>query len=113
MTKAGLYDPELCMVERRTPDSGYMLARAMLAKPDPPKILITCNDNMALGAYRAIHEMGLRIPEDIAVVSFNDIPVAQFLGPPLSTVKIPAELIGKPRWTCCSSVFPAARSPRR
>lgn len=61
MTRAGLYDPELCMVEPMTPDSGYKLAKAMLSKPNPPKILITCNDNMALGAYRAIHEMGLRI----------------------------------------------------
>ncbi|MNV93311.1 Ribose operon repressor [compost metagenome] len=39
--------------------------------------------------------MGLRIPDDVAVASFNDIPVAQFLGPPLSTVKIPAEVIGE------------------
>ncbi|MEY9536223.1 LacI family DNA-binding transcriptional regulator [Sinorhizobium fredii] len=95
MTKAGLYDPELCLVERMTPDSGYALTRTMLSKPNPPQVLITCNDNMALGAYRAIHEMGLKIPADIAVASFNDIPVAQFLGPPLSTVKIPAELIGE------------------
>ncbi|MBP1883997.1 LacI family DNA-binding transcriptional regulator [Sinorhizobium mexicanum] len=95
MTKAGLFDPDLCMVERLTPDSGYTLAKAMLSKPNPPKILITCNDNMAIGAYRAVHEMGLKIPQDVAVASFNDIPVAQFLGPPLSTVKIPAELIGE------------------
>lgn len=95
MTKTGLYDPDLCLVEQMTPDSGYALTKAMLSKPSPPEILITCNDNMALGAYRAIHEMGLRIPEDIAVASFNDIPVAQFLGPPLSTTKIPAELIGE------------------
>jgi LacI family transcriptional regulator len=67
----------------------------MLSKPNRPEILITCNDNMAIGAYRAIHEMGLKIPEDVAVASFNDIPVAQFLGPPLSTVKIPAEIIGE------------------
>ncbi|MCG5480278.1 LacI family DNA-binding transcriptional regulator [Sinorhizobium alkalisoli] len=95
MTKAGLYDPDLCMVERLTPDSGYMLTKAMLSNPNPPTLLITCNDNMALGAYRAIRELGLRIPEDVAVASFNDIPVAQFLAPPLTTVKIPAELIGE------------------
>ncbi|WP_046117550.1 LacI family DNA-binding transcriptional regulator [Ensifer aridi] len=95
MSKAGFYDPELCMVERMTPDSGYTLTKAMLSKPNPPRIVITCNDNMALGAYRAIHELGLSIPGDVAVASFNDIPVAQFLGPPLTTVKIPAELIGE------------------
>ena len=59
MTKAGLYDPELCIIEKT---SGYTLAKAMLSKPNPPKILVTCNDNMAIGAYRAIHEMGLSDP---------------------------------------------------
>jgi LacI family transcriptional regulator len=57
--------------------------------------LITGNDNMAVGAYRAIHELGLRIPEDIAVASFNDISVAQFMSPPLSTVRLPSEEIGE------------------
>ena len=50
---------------------------------------------MAVGAYRAIHEFGLKIPEDIAVASFNDISVAQFLNPPLSTVRLPSEEIGE------------------
>ena len=50
---------------------------------------------MAVGAYRAIHEMGLSIPGDIAVASFNDISVAQFLNPPLTTVHLPAEEIGE------------------
>ena len=72
-----------------------MMAKALLSRKTTPDCLVTCNDNMAIGAYRAIHELGLRIPDDIAVASFNDIPVAQFLAPPLSTVKIPAELIGE------------------
>jgi LacI family transcriptional regulator len=50
---------------------------------------------MAVGAYRAIHESGLKIPGDISVASFNDIPVAQFLNPPLTTVRLPAEEIGQ------------------
>jgi LacI family transcriptional regulator len=50
---------------------------------------------MAVGAYRALHELGLRIPQDIAVASFNDISVAQFLNPPLSTVHLPSEEIGE------------------
>jgi LacI family transcriptional regulator len=50
---------------------------------------------MAIGTYRAINEASLRIPDDIAIVSFNDIPVAQFLTPPLSTVKIHGEHIGE------------------
>ena len=50
---------------------------------------------MAVGAYRAIHELGLDIPGDIGVASFNDISVAQFMNPPLSTVHLPAEEIGE------------------
>lgn len=95
MREAGLFDPDLMMIEPLTQESGYTMAKAMLSQKSPPECLVTCNDNMAIGAYRAIHELGLRIPDDIAVASFNDIPVAQFLAPPLSTVKIPAELIGE------------------
>jgi LacI family transcriptional regulator len=50
---------------------------------------------MAIGAYRAIQEAGLSIPNDIAVISYNDIPVAQFLTPPLTTVRIHGEHIGE------------------
>ena len=50
---------------------------------------------MAVGAYRAIAEAGLHIPDDIAVASFNDISVAQFLNPPLTTVRLPSEEIGE------------------
>ena len=58
-------------------------------------MVVTSNDNMAIGTYRAIQEFGLVIPDDIAVISFNDIPVAQFLTPPLTTVKIHGEHIGE------------------
>jgi LacI family transcriptional regulator len=95
MKEADLFDPELCMTERLTPDSGYNLARALMQKDKPPEIIVTCNDNMAIGAYRAMLELGLKIPHDVAIASFNDIPVAQLLNPPLSTVHIPAELIGE------------------
>ena len=48
-----------------------------------------------MGAYRAIHELGVSIPEDVAVASFNDISVAQFLNPPLTTIRLPSEEIGE------------------
>jgi LacI family transcriptional regulator len=95
MKDAGLFEEGLCLTEPLTQDSGYTLAHAIMNQQNPPDVLITCNDNMAIGAYRAMQELGLRIPEDIAIASFNDIPVAQFLSPPLSTVKLPAELIGE------------------
>lgn len=95
MQAAGLYDADICQIDRNTEESGYRLTQSVLSRPNRPKALICCNDNMAVGAYRAIHELGLKIPQDIAVASFNDISVAQFLNPPLSTVHLPAAEIGE------------------
>jgi LacI family transcriptional regulator len=95
MKDAGRYDADLCRLDWNTEESGYRLTKAILSQANRPDALIAGNDNMAVGAYRAIHEMGLRIPEDIAVASFNDISVAQFLNPPLSTVRLPSEEIGE------------------
>lgn len=95
MLAAGRYDPELCQIDWNTEAAGYRLTQAMMSRPNRADALICGNDNMAVGAYRAIHELGLRIPDEIAVASFNDISVAQFLNPPLSTVHLPSEEIGE------------------
>jgi LacI family transcriptional regulator len=95
MADAGIFDERICLTESNTEESGYRLTRAILAEPGKVDALVTGNDNMAVGAYRAIHEHGLSIPDDLAVVSFNDISVAQFLNPPLSTVRLPSEEIGE------------------
>ena len=95
MTGKGLYDPALCRLDRLCFESGYELTQALLTLDDPPDLLVTANDNMAIGAYRAIREKGLSIPGHIGVASFNDIPAAQFLAPPLTTVKIHAERVGE------------------
>ena len=97
MSEAGTYDPSLCLTEHNhnTEQSGYRLTLRLLSEANRPDAVITCNDNMAVGAYRAINELGLHVPDDVAVASFNDISVAQFLNPPLSTVRLPAEEIGE------------------
>jgi len=93
------FDPRICATqrstERNTEQTGYQLALQLLKQRRPPDAIVACNDNMAIGAYRAIRELGLRIPDDVAVASFNDIPAAQFLHPPLSTVRLPAEETGE------------------
>jgi LacI family transcriptional regulator len=98
----GTWEPELCILgdncgigQNLRLETGYKLASRILALKDRPDIFLTANDNMAIGAYRAIQEAGLSIPDDIAVMSFNDIPVAQFLTPALSTMKIFGEPIGE------------------
>ena len=95
MRDAGHFDPAICRFEANTEQSGYSLTKAVLSSTERPDAIVTGNDNMAVGAYRAIHELGLHIPDDIAVASFNDISVAQFMNPPLSTVRLPSEEIGE------------------
>ncbi|MFO6426073.1 transcriptional regulator EbgR [Escherichia coli] len=74
--------------------SGYELAKQMLAREDYPKALFVASDSIAIGVLRAIHERGLNIPQDISLISVNDIPTARFTFPPLSTVRIHSEMMG-------------------
>jgi LacI family xylobiose transport system transcriptional regulator len=70
-------------------DEGIATGRALLARPDRPTAIITGNDLQALGVYQAAREARLHIPEDISVVGFDDLPVARWVGPPLTTVRQP------------------------
>jgi DNA-binding LacI/PurR family transcriptional regulator len=66
--------------------SGYRAGRAMLAESRPTAIF-AANDQMALGVLRALHEAGLRVPEDVSVVGFDDMPESGYYTPPLTTVR--------------------------
>jgi LacI family xylobiose transport system transcriptional regulator len=61
----------------------------LLAGPDRPTAVLCGNDLQALGVYEAARRLGLRVPEDVSVVGFDDIPNAQWCGPPLTTVRQP------------------------
>lgn len=78
-----------------TPQSGYELMKNALAEKNNITAYIVANDSMAIGAYRAISEAGLQIPEDISVISYNDNITSQFIVPPLTTVKIHMEFMGE------------------
>ncbi len=71
-------------------DGGYRAARALLGRPKPPTGLFCFNDRMAMGAYRAAAELGLRIPQDVSVVGFDDQEyVSEALHPRLTTIALP------------------------
>lgn len=65
---------------------GYKAAQRLLKAQHPFSALIVANDEMALGALRALHESGIQVPEDVSVVGFDDIRQARFYEPPLTTV---------------------------
>lgn len=75
-------------------ESGYTLAHELLALPDPPTALFAANNLMTIGALNAIHETRYKIPDDIAVVGFDNLPWAISINPPLTTVVQPAFDIG-------------------
>jgi len=70
---------------------GYELCHEMLQEKEPFSALFACNDDMALGASKAIWQAGLRIPQDISLFGFDDAPSARWLEPGLSTVYLPID----------------------
>lgn len=77
-----------------TEASGYRAARALVAELVRPTAIFAANDAMAVGALSAVREAGLRIPEDVAVVGFDDIPIAEYVSPALTTVRVSIASLG-------------------
>jgi DNA-binding LacI/PurR family transcriptional regulator len=66
----------------------------LLNRPRRPRAVFAANDMMAIGAMRAIREKGLRVPEDVALVGGDDIPLAHYVCPALTTIRQPMDVIG-------------------
>jgi LacI family transcriptional regulator len=69
--------------------SGYRETLALLGLAQPPTAIFACADQMASGAYQALHERGLRVPDDVSVVGFDDLDQSLWAVPPLTTVRQP------------------------
>ncbi|ALV37043.1 LacI family DNA-binding transcriptional regulator [Streptomyces sp. CdTB01] len=77
------------------PESGFTGCNTLLALPEPPTALFAASDQMALGAIEALRRRGLRVPEDLSVVGFDDLPEVRWSAPPLTTVRQPLADMGK------------------
>jgi DNA-binding LacI/PurR family transcriptional regulator len=77
-----------------TPRSGYQTGQRLAVDPEVTAVLCG-NDDLALGVMRAMHAAGLSIPGDVSVVGFDDTPVAEFLTPPLTTVRLDFAELGR------------------
>ncbi|MDR2321523.1 MAG: LacI family transcriptional regulator [Microbacterium sp.] len=78
-----------------TADSGYAAGRGILAEQPRPTAVFAANDQMALGVMRAAHEAGLRIPEDLSVIGFDDSDDSGSYWPPLSTIHQHFDVVGQ------------------
>lgn len=76
------------------PVSAMKIASDLLSLPQRPTAVFSANDVIAAGVIRACRERGIRVPEDLAVIGFDDRDIAQFLTPPLTTVRLPMREIG-------------------
>jgi len=74
---------------------GYEAMRHLLAKAPRITGLFAQNDQMAIGAMRALREAGRRIPDDMALVGYDDIPAAAYCHPPLTTIRQPMQQVGE------------------
>jgi DNA-binding LacI/PurR family transcriptional regulator len=95
LSEAGIVAADDLVAEAAlSPQGGYDAMEALLKLPCRPTAIFT-NDDMAIGALRAIHERGLRVPADVALVGYDDIEYAAHTTPPLTTVAVPKEEMGR------------------
>lgn len=96
LTAAGQpIDPTLFMSGAFDFESGIAVAETLLSLPHPPSAIFATNDDMALGVLTLAHRKGIRVPEDLSVVGFDDTPASLTSWPPLTTVRQPLEDMGR------------------
>jgi LacI family transcriptional regulator len=76
-------------------DAGASAVRSLLAAPELPTIIFCGSDLIAMGAMNALQEAGIRIPEDVSVIGIDDISFAFLAHPPLTTIRVPRERLGR------------------
>jgi LacI family transcriptional regulator len=87
-------DPRLIQQGDFHYESGFVGCGALLDLPDRPTAVFAGSDTMALGAYEAARRRGLRVPDDLSVVGFDDLPEARWSSPPLTTIRQPLAEMG-------------------
>jgi LacI family transcriptional regulator len=88
-------DDTLLAIGGFTPASGFSSMQQLLNLHPRPTAVFVANDAVAVGATQAVKQFGLSIPEDLAIVGFNDIPMAEYVDPPLTTIRLPAIELGQ------------------
>lgn len=88
------FDPALVRYGDFEERSGTEAMLDILSDRSRPSAVFVASDEVALGALKAVRARGLRVPDDIALMGFDDLPISEFLDPPLTTMRVPARAIG-------------------
>ena len=97
LSDKGLYQPAYVKIGKFSSESGYQLMKDMIdqQKEQFPNAFFIASDALAVGALRALQESGIAVPQDVQIISFNDTSIAKYIYPPLSTVTVFTEEMGK------------------
>jgi LacI family transcriptional regulator len=96
LERAGVrFDPALVRNGDFRHEGGFGRGGELLDLPDPPSAVFAGSDQQAFGLYEAARQRGLRVPQDLSVVGFDDLPVARWVSPPLTTVRQPLAEMGR------------------
>jgi len=96
LARAGIpFDPALEVASDFERAAGASAAAVLLSLPEPPTAIFAFNDAIAVGTMRAAHELGVRVPEELSVIGFDDIAYATMVGPMLTTVRQPLGELGR------------------
>ncbi len=89
-----VFDRSLVRYGNFTPYSGLQAMNGLLACKPRPTAVFVASDTVAFGALHALHQAGVRVPQDMALVGFDDVPLANFVDPPITTLRLPAYQLG-------------------
>lgn len=89
------FNPSFIWTGKFTAEDGYTLTKEALKLENGPTAFILGSDSMAIGAMRALHEQGVKVPEQASIIGFNDIEMSKYLQPSLTTVQVHTEFMGE------------------
>lgn len=89
-----VYEPYI-LRDRFSIESGYSMMKQLIEKDTLPTAIFAASDPIAIGALRALHEHGIKVPEEISIIGFDDIPASAYTTPPLTTLRAPTKEMGE------------------
>lgn len=107
------FDPDLVVEGEFTAASGERAIQRLLQVQPRPTAVFAASDTVAMGVLRVLREAGISVPEEMAVVGFDDIPLAAYVDPPLTTVRLPAYELGREAARLLLAIVERGEAPRQ